>query len=148
MERVITRWLAVSGVIPFALCSALIVLNWHTRLALYGLLIYAAVILSFFALIHFALGFSHRIPRWFLLLSIVPPVFAWIVFLLPSSMLAVMHETWQCLFMAICFSLFFAIDAWGFSKNHIDKWFFTLRTGATMLAIASLGLAAWSLPLE
>ncbi|MBI1274532.1 DUF3429 family protein [bacterium] len=148
MERAITRWLAVSGIIPFALCSALVILNWHAQLAMQGLLVYAAITLTSFAAIHLMLGVNNaNSPKWFALLSIAPPLCAWLVLLLPAPW-PTTHETLQCLLMALCFTMFFAIDAWGLSRNLINRWFFTLRTSATMLAIASLGLAAWWIPLE
>ncbi|MFT4933515.1 MAG: hypothetical protein ACI9LT_000183 [Pseudoalteromonas distincta] len=132
--------LGAAGVIPFAALAVLMVIGGAGLLAPEQaeriLRLYAALILSFMGGAQWGLASaSARGPSArALAVSVLPALFAWAAFLVPSRP--------GLLALAAAFLALMLYDLWTVARGEAPAWYGRLRIGLTLAVIASLGAAS------
>jgi hypothetical protein len=132
-------WLGAAGVIPFAALALLMMIGGAGLLAPEQagrvLRLYAALILSFMGGAQWGLasasagGPSTRA----LAVSVLPALFAWATFLVPSRP--------GLLALAAAFLALMLYDLWTVARGEAPSWYGRLRIGLTLAVVASLAAA-------
>lgn len=132
--------LGAAGVIPFAALALLMAIGGAGLLAPEQaeriLRLYSALILSFMGGAQWGLATaSTRGPSArALAVSVLPALFAWAAFLVPSRP--------GLLALAAAFLALMLYDLWTVSRGEAPAWYGRLRIGLTFAVVASLGAAS------
>ena len=132
--------LGAAGVIPFAALAVLMVIGGAGLLAPEQaervLRLYAALILSFMGGAQWGLTTARpEGPKARgLAVSVLPALFAWAAFLVPSRP--------GLLALAAAFLALMLYDLWTVARGEAPAWYGRLRIGLTLAVIASLGAAS------
>jgi len=132
--------LGAAGVIPFAGLAALMATGGLGLLAPEQaqriLRLYGALILSFMGGAQWGLASARAAGPSARALagSVLPALFAWATFLIPSGP--------GLLALAAAFLALLLYDLWTVSRSEAPGWYGRLRTGLTLAVIASLGAAS------
>lgn len=135
-QRQVT-WLVVAGILPFlahailALSQAEIILSGHNYALLLN--IYAAVIISFVAGMHWGIHLMHQMREPVFITSNVFALAAWAACFLPTSL--------TCLLHAACIALLWRFDKSLSVAGILHSDFYRLRVIVTIIVAAFLLLA-------
>lgn len=141
----IALWLGTLGVLPFA---ALTVVVWvaaeaAASAALFAVVVYGAVILSFLGGAHWGLasggmGDQPAAASRLLILSVVPSLVGWVAVLVPPP--------WPAALLAAAFVAVLPLDRWAMSMSLAPGWWLRLRTALSAAVSVLLLLAFASVP--
>lgn len=132
--------LGAAGVIPFAALALLMAIGGAGLLAPEQaervLRLYGALILSFMGGAQWGLASAsaRRPSARALAVSVLPALFAWATFLIPSRP--------GLLALAAAFLALMLYDLWTVSRGEAPAWYGRLRVGLTLAVVASLLAAA------
>lgn len=133
-------WLGALGVIPFAVLTGMawVATEAAASAALFAVVAYGAVILSFIAGAHWgfagiALGRRPEVASRMLVASVMPSLVGWAALLLPGP--------WPAAILAIAFIAILALDRWALRRALAPCWWLRLRiplsaTVGTLLVLA------------
>lgn len=128
-DIIAAKLLTYTGVLPFFICIAAILLNVQQVNGAFIAICYGAVIASFLSGIHWGIYLlsAQQFPVNLFILSNVTALFAWLSLLMPYS---------GGLFLQIlCFGYLLMLDYRLFKENIIPNWYYQLRVEATGVVI-------------
>ena len=135
-------WLGALGLMPFAALTATALIGDGTSAstALFAVVVYGAVILSFLGGAHW--GFASAGMKYqpaaappLLVMSVVPSLLGWVAVLLPMP--------WSAAVLATAFLAILPLDRWALTHDFAPRWWLRLRiplsaTVSTLLFLASV----------
>ena len=137
-------WLGVSGLVPFLVAAGLSFLSApiNPATAVYALIAYGAVILSFLGGVHWGVALTRGQTSgpsgqtvWYMI-SVGPSLVAWLALLLaPVPGLLV---------LAVSFLAMIMVDVHAARVEQVPAWYSSLRVRLSAVVILSLLVTAWA----
>ena len=144
MEIRFPIWLALASIIPFVVISLSIAFQWtgNVEFALQQLVMYAAIVFSFLAGIHWGLALNHlqdkpRTASLMLTESIVASLLAWLILFIDETY-------FQLLAFAFLYAIIWGIDSLLFNDKIIPLWFFNVRGIVTPIVVVCMYVTYFS----
>jgi hypothetical protein len=144
MDTKFPIWLALLTIIPFVVMSLAIAFKWtgDAQLTLQQLTIYAAIVFSFLAGIHWGLALNQtekrpRIASLMLIESVVASILAWLILYIDEAY-------FRLLAFAFLYAIIWGIDSLLFNDKIIPLWFFNVRGIVTPIVVVSMYVTYFS----